>query len=459
MEILQILNFIMKIWSALTTENEELVKILIILLNLVETTVSMLLFLSILNISSSKRQKITYIIVIFILSTISNLFIPKPYGTYIHMIISPIIIMLIFKINIFKSIISEIIPLIVTVLLEMIFSKICFLFFKVSYEEAANIPFTRILIVISIYISMYIIYKLSKKFNFNITLLDNFNYKNKTILIINFILGLMTIGTQFYLIVFYNDTLPLFIVLLSTISLIAYFIISIYSLIKTTKLEVTTRDLEETKLYNQSLIILHDSVRGFKHDFHNILQAIGGYIDENDMDGLNKYYSQLITDCQRVNNLTSLNPETINNPAIYGILASKYLKADELGIQINLEVFLNLNKLNMKIYEFTRILGILMDNAIEASSKCDERIIKVEIRNDFKVNRQVLIIENTYDDKKVNIEKIFEKGYTSKTDNKNPHGLGLWEVRQILKKNNNLNLFTSKDDKFFKQQLEIYKNI
>ena len=386
MEILQILNFIMKIWSALTTENEELVKILIILLNLVETTVSMLLFLSILNISSSKRQKITYIIVIFILSTISNLFIPKPYGTYIHMIISPIIIMLIFKINIFKSIISEIIPLIVTVLLEMIFSKICFLFFKVSYEEAANIPFTRILIVISIYISMYIIYKLSKKFNFNITLLDNFNYKNKTILIINFILGLMTIGTQFYLIVFYNDTLPLFIVLLSTISLIAYFIISIYSLIKTTKLEVTTRDLEETKLYNQSLIILHDSVRGFKHDFHNILQAIGGYIDENDMDGLNKYYSQLITDCQRVNNLTSLNPETINNPAIYGILASKYLKADELGIQINLEVFLNLNKLNMKIYEFTRILGILMDNAIEASSKCDERIIKVEIRNDFKVN-------------------------------------------------------------------------
>jgi len=35
-------------------------------------------------------------------------------------------------------------------------------------------------------------------------------------------------------------------------------------------------------------------------------------------------------------------------------------------------------------------------------------------------------------------------------------GLGLWEIRKILKKHNNLNLFTSKDDKFFKQQLEIY---
>lgn len=35
-------------------------------------------------------------------------------------------------------------------------------------------------------------------------------------------------------------------------------------------------------------------------------------------------------------------------------------------------------------------------------------------------------------------------------------GLGLWEIRQILKKHNNLNLYTSKDDKLFKQQLEIY---
>ena len=35
-------------------------------------------------------------------------------------------------------------------------------------------------------------------------------------------------------------------------------------------------------------------------------------------------------------------------------------------------------------------------------------------------------------------------------------GLGLWEIRQILKKHNNLNLYTSKDEKFFKQQLEIY---
>ena len=35
-------------------------------------------------------------------------------------------------------------------------------------------------------------------------------------------------------------------------------------------------------------------------------------------------------------------------------------------------------------------------------------------------------------------------------------GLGLWEVRQILKRNNNLNLFTTKDAEYFRQQFEIY---
>lgn len=59
---------------------------------------------------------------------------------------------------------------------------------------------------------------------------------------------------------------------------------------------------------------MHDSVRGFKHDFDNIVTTIGGYIKTNDMDGLKKYYIQLEEDCQKVNNLYLLNPEIINSP-------------------------------------------------------------------------------------------------------------------------------------------------
>lgn len=104
----------------------------------------------------------------------------------------------------------------------------------------------------------------------------------------------------------------------------------------------------------------------------------------------------------------------------------------------------------MNLLEF---YGILMDNAIEAAMECEQKIINVIIRRDFKAARQVLIIENTYKDKSVDTEKIYEKGFSSKPYNT---GLGLWEVRQILKKHNNLNLYTTKNDVFFIQQLEIY---
>lgn len=227
-------------------------------------------------------------------------------------------------------------------------------------------------------------------------------------------------------------------------------------MIRTNKLEITKQNLEEEKLYNKTLTILHDNIRGFKHDFNNIVQAIGGYISTENIDGLKEYYNELLDDCQRINNLSILNPDIINNPAIYSLLTSKYHTADELGIKINLEVMLDLSTINMKIYELSRILGILIDNAIEASKECEEKIINITMRNDIKQNRQLIIVENTYGNKNINIDKIFEKGFTSKEKEIGSHGLGLWEVRQILKKNNNLNLHTTKDSKLFKQQLEIY---
>ena len=107
----------------------------------------------------------------------------------------------------------------------------------------------------------------------------------------------------------------------------------------------------------------------------------------------------------------------------------------------------------MKIYEFARILGILLDNAIDAASECDEKVLNIVFRTEDKNNRNIISIENTYKDKDVNIEQIFNKGVSGK---ENHTGLGLWEIRQILKKNNNVNLYTTKNENYFSQQLEIY---
>ena len=57
--------------------------------------------------------------------------------------------------------------------------------------------------------------------------------------------------------------------------LLAYFFVSLHTLSKTYKLEIANQDIENLQLYNKTLGILHDNIRAFKHDFNNIVQAIG----------------------------------------------------------------------------------------------------------------------------------------------------------------------------------------
>lgn len=447
------MEFFNNIFKILTTPDEWMTNLICSPLIILEMYVSMLLFTTILGIKSTLKQKIIYVLSTSIVCIITRLIFPSPYGTIINIIIYPLFVYFIFKTSLLKSIVAQIIPLVITVLIEPIVSKLYLLFFDYSISASLITPINRLSIMLLVYIVMILVYFLCKKLNLNIFSVDIIDKKSKILLIINAVLGILSIIMQYYLVNFYSDNLPLLITIFSTLTLLIYFVISIYSITRTTKLEIAKQDLEETKLYNKTLQILHDNIRCFKHDFNNIIQAIGGYIQSEDMEGLKKYYKQILEDCHKENNLAVLSPEVINNPAIYSILASKYHLADSMGITIHFDIFLDLNTLDMKIYEFTRILGILLDNAIEASSECDEKIINMVMRNEDSKHRQVIYIENTYKNKDIDTEKIYEKAFSTKPNNT---GLGLWEVRKILNKNKNLNLFTNKTDKFFSQQLEIY---
>lgn len=448
MEILQ------TIWNALTTENERLLKIIGIPFIFIEIYVTMLLFTAILNISATKKQKIFYVLSLSALSLLSQYIIPAPYNSFTNVVLTLVLMRCIFKLNFLKSIIAFTVPYIIIVISGSFVMNLYTILFKCPSSQIIVIPIYKIIFSLILYASMYFLSRFIKNFEFTMSNINELKKNNKHILLINFILGMISIIIQSYLATFYSNYLSLPLTLCNLSILLLYFCISFYSLSRTAKLEKTTRDLDGEKLVNKSLTILHDNIRAFKHDFNNIVQAIGGYVSTDDLEGLKKYYSQLLKDCQGVNNLTALSPDVINNPAIYSILASKYHKANELGIQINLEVFLDLSKLNTHIYEITRILGILLDNAIEATLECEEKIIKIELRSDTSHHKNLIIIKNTYLNKDINIDKIFEKSYSTKPNNS---GIGLWEVRQILKKNlNTLDLFTTKDDTFFTQQLEIY---
>lgn len=444
------------IWTAMTTQNEIALSIIFFLLSFVETSVSMLLFTTIFDMKSSRKSKIIYVFLVAIVGSIIGIFVPDPYGSFLNILVVICCIKFIFKTTILKALLSEFIMIALSIVLELFMLKFYQTVLNLPYDNVMTIPLYRALFTLSIYLCIYILYRIIRYFKFNIKL-ENMTRKNRILFIINTLLGILAIATQIYLMAFYSDKMPIYITITSILSLLAYFVISFYSLLSTNKLDTTTRDLEEAQLYNKTLTILHDSIRGFKHDFHNIVQSIGGYADRGDLEGLRVYYRQLLQDCGRTNNLTALNPEVINNPAIYNVLATKYHKADEIGVQINLGIFIDLNEIekHMKIYEFTRILGILLDNAIEAASECENKIIHVSFRKEQNRRRLLVIIDNTYKNKDINVDKIYEKDFSTKSKETNS-GLGLWEVRQILKKNNNLNLYTTKSEEFFSQQFEIY---
>ena len=417
------MEFLNNIWTAISTPNETLITLLSIpLLIFIEAPLTFYLISNFFNIKFSKKQAFIYIASTVITALIANYVIAWPFNIVLNYSSAFIILFFIMKLNFIQSLIATLFPSIVFNLVVNLIANPYLDLLKISYEQNISIAIYRIPFVLLAYLIVFIFCLVLKYRKITVTILENFDKKTKTIITLNFIFGFLNIFLQGVLSVKYIDMLPIEFTFFNFISLLFYFGLSFYSLAKIMNLVTTTQKLETEKEYNKTLHILHDSVRGFKHDFDNIVTTIGGYIKTNDMKGLEKYYSQLEEDCEKVNNLYILNPDIINNPGIYNLLTTKYGEAIEKGIKVNLTFLLDLNNLHMKIYDFARILGILLDNAIDASSESNKKVLNIVFRNDSKNNRNIILIENTYKNKNINIDDIFNKGVTGK---ENHTGLGL----------------------------------
>ena len=451
--MIQFLNNMIK---SLTQENPELLKYLLIPSSFIENYIFMMLFLTFFNVKNSIKQKILYVILMSIISIITSSILSEPLNIFINYTCILLLIKLIFKLSILKSVISLALSISIFGLLNILLQNPYMSILNISLDMLLNIPIYRLSFLMCLYLYLLIIcivLKKIKKVRFSLDFLDNLDKQTLIILYINLIVGFLTISIQLVINTFYIDIVPLIITFLNFILLISFFALSIYSFTRVIKLSNTKRNLESAKEYNKSLEILYDKLKGFQHDFNNIITTLDGFIENNDINGLKEYFIEVKKDCKIINNLSLLNPRTINNPGIYSLLNNKYFKATNLGISFDIDFFLNLNELKINTYEFSRILGILIDNAIEEAEKCNEKIVKLSFKREYKNHRATILIENTYSNKNVDIENIFAKGISGK---ENHSGIGLWEVRKYISKTKNLDLFTSKTNKFFKQELSIY---
>ena len=451
--MLQLLN---NIWNLLCSENVFLVNILVLPLYPVESILLMSLFLVILNINATLNQKIAFVVSNTIISIISAVVLTSPFNVLFNYTCMFLLIKFIFKLSLLKSFLSLLISIFTFGMLNILIQNPYLTVLNISADEFMSIPIYRVPYLIFLYFIIFIIYIFFKKFKkikFNLDLIDILDKKTIFILCINLIIGLSTLCMQLVITSYYIEIVPAIMSIFNFILLISFLGISIYSFSRMIKLASTKMELQNAEEYNKSLEFLYDKVKGFKHDFDNIVASLDGYIETNDIVGLKSYFTEMKKDCQIANNLSLINPRTINNPGIYSLLNSKFQKATNLGVRLDIDFFIKLDEVPINTYKLSRILGILADNAIEEAQKCEEKIVRISLRRENRNHRAVITVENTYSNKNVDISEIFKKGVSSK---ENHSGIGLWEVSNYVKRSTNLDLYTTKNEQYFKQELFIY---
>lgn len=423
---------------------------------IIESYLVLTVLLSIFDLKSSNMQKAICIVLMLATGEISSLFLQQPFNIILNYGCIAIFITFIFKINILKSFTALILTIFIYGLVNTLIQKPYLTILDISLDTFMATPKYRITYLIILYSFIALIILFLKRFNnikLKINTLDSLDNRTIIILTTNLLLGVFILFMQLVITDYYIDIVSTYINLLNLLLLIAFLILSTHCFIHVLELAITRKDLAYAEECNKSLKILYDKVKGFKHDFDSIVSSLNGYIEQNDMNGLKQYFSEVKKDCKIADDLALINPRTINNPGIYSLLNNEYAKASALGINFELEFFLNLNELEINIYFFSRILGVLLDNAIEAAENSKEKFVKISFIRENINSRAIITIENSYDNKNINIDNIFKKGITSKEGHA---GLGLWEVKRYVNKSKNLDLKPSSSSNTFKQKLFIY---
>lgn len=219
------------------------------------------------------------------------------------------------------------------------------------------------------------------------------------------------------------------------------------------KEEETTKRIETQQLqtYISELEANNTQLQLFLHDYKNILFSIKGYVAQQDLLGLENFVTEelhLVQTEHPDEALTSLKEIAIS--PVKTLLLNKFLLAQSLQIKMVLETVGPVDQKNLHQLFVLRSLGIMLDNALEASYHTSLKTFEVGI---FQEDQQVkIIVKNPYEDFLPPLHTLKEKGFTTK---KNHNGLGLWHLQNMVASQDNFLLDTQLKNNEFIQILTI----
>lgn len=185
--------------------------------------------------------------------------------------------------------------------------------------------------------------------------------------------------------------------------------------------------LEQQQAMNASLLT---NLRFFRHNTVNMLYGFEGAILSGDAGTIRSYYWEMTEKCALVNNENIVALERIANPAVSALLlrAVERARQENLPIQLYVQNGLRIGR-GLSDSDLCEVMGVLLDNAIEAALQAKVKLVTVEMRNiDHAME---LIVKNTYAGA-VTESQLLGSAVSTKPGHS---GQGLKSVRDILKRN------------------------
>lgn len=368
-----------------------------------------------------------------------------PIITFLLMIIA---YKLIFKLDITKAILVVGITMVIYFIADLIVT-IIFLSFvdsDVIRKDPKIFIFSNILVAL-IVISLIFIKPLRGKFSKFIIKIENNKYYDKILFII-----LIIIVFSF---IIYNITTATILsrdYLINILIMFIFFALTFIFIREKNQKDQLNTEYDTLMEYVQNFEEWIEDEQLNRHESDNQLAVIRGMVKRNKK--AIQYIDSIIKEKINVDDIWINEIKHLPSGGIKGLLYYKLILTKKENIEVCLSVsrdtkdfIKNIDKVELK--NINRLLGIYLDNAIEATKDTDNKVISLEIYP--MMNKLIIVISNTYKGR-LDIKKIRKKNYSTKGKNRVK---GLYFADKIIKRSQVLESESSIINNFYVQKIII----
>ena len=304
-----------------------------------------------------------------------------------------------------------------------------------NFDVTSNVSYINLVNNIGTTIASFVIWKTGypkKLYNFLIKSLQS--YRQGELIITTILMLLVAIISTIAVYLKWNYIIVLSI---NTVLIIIFVFISIKFASAKNKYNEISNKYETSISSLRQYEAMIDKYRLYNHENKNELQTLRNLISKKNTKAL-KYIDGILEDKIKDNEKIMRKTFKIPEGGLRAIIYGKLCKMDELGIKYSLDIARDVRTvdlINMDeeiVLNICKILGVFLDNAIEAVKNLKEKQITIEI---YLIDEKLCIdITNNFEGK-LELDKLDKEKYTTKGKN---HGYGLSLVKQIIDDNSNI---------------------